>query len=575
MMKKFGKVMIALLAASAFIFLTACADTVTEDVPTATGTLTPGPGAPVGSGINSGGIYATSVPSFDINALPSVAYWNNEFGEIVNLPNPFTFADGSGVYNVADWELRKVEILKILEYYLTGTMSPLPTEVSVTGGNADGSGTYTVEVHANGRVGTFTLTINLPTSTNGAGDIVGPNGLPVSTANPVPALLGNLGPFRPNGYATISSGATGSDGLAGLVQDLFQYDNSSLDRPSSLIRAAWVTGRIIDAIEKGAGHGLIDPTKLLTTGVSRGGKLALYQGAFAKSMLGTQIAVTNPTSSGANGVALERVLGLPFKEYYWTQSLDTKGGTELIRLFPPGERPSLVRIDPERRGSIQSMPSIMGDGGGNWVSPRFKQFTNMYSEWKVNKDNARANYFGITGSAPFDAHFMTSLVAPRGLYICDGWRSPWTNPDANYLGYLATREVYDFLDAYDNIGIRLYNVTHSNPAWEQWDFLDFANIYFNDHTDTHGAPYARLETTGATLTYPVQTDVKYFIDEDPAYASDLDAYGQANIATWYDPRNKDGKNRYDFLKLNWANPKKGLGASVADIVRDKTGWTND
>ncbi|GHV82323.1 hypothetical protein AGMMS49991_08810 [Spirochaetia bacterium] len=578
-MKKLATVTIALITACVFLMFTAC-EPITEDLPTALGDLTPGPGSAYGgSSGTGGGIYVNSVPAFDINALPPVAYWNNTVGEIVNLPNPFVFADGSGVYTEADWSRRKEEILKILEFYLTGTHSPLPSEpVTVTGGNADGSGTYTVTVKANGRTATFTMTINLPTSTRDFGDgpvPVAPNGLPVSVTNPAPALFGNLSPFRPNGYATISSGATGSDGLAGVVQDLFQYDSASLDRPSSLIRAAWVTGRIIDAIEEGAGKGMIDPTKLLTTGVSRGGKLALYQGAFAKSMNGTQIAVTNPVSSGANGIALERVLGLPFKEYYWTKSLKTLGGTELIRLFPPDERTGLVRLDPERRGSIQSMPSIIGDGGGNWVSPRFKQFTNMYSEWKVNKDNARANYFGITGSMPFDAHFMSALVAPRGLYICDGWRSPWTNPDANYLGYLATREVYDFLDAYDNIGIRLYNVIHSNPAWEHWDFLDFANIYFNDHTDTHGAPYARLATTGDTLTYPVQTDVKYFIDEDPEYAGDLDAYGQANIATWYDPRNKDGKNRYDFLKLNWANPKKGLGASVADIVRDKTGWTND
>jgi hypothetical protein len=383
--------------------------------------------------------------------------------------------------------------------------------------------------------------------------------------------LGYFTFFPEHGYATISDNATGADSLTGVVQDLFQYNNvpSNLDYPSSLMRAAWVTGRIIDAIEKGAGAGKIDPDKLITTGISRGGKNALWQGAFAKSMTGKQIAVTNPVSSGAAGVAIERFVSMPFKELIYPYYINSVDSTPLSLLVTPAEGNELgiTAAEPEtgRAGSIQSMPSIMGDANGNWVSNRFKQFTNLYPHWKVNRNNARANYFGITGTMPFDSHFMTALVAPRGLMIHDGWRSPWTNPEGTYFNYLATREVYDFLDASDNIGIRIYDVIHSNPNREQWDLLDFCNLYFNKN---FGDTYARLSTSGDSASFPVINDIEVFKDNDTAY-------GGRNIASWYDPRNRDGLGRYDYLKLNWANPRKGPGASVADIVKSNTGWTND
>jgi hypothetical protein len=381
--------------------------------------------------------------------------------------------------------------------------------------------------------------------------------------------LGSWAFFRDNGYATISDNATASDSLTGVVQDLFQYNNvsSNLDYPSSLLRAAWVTGRIIDAIEAGAGGGKIDPDKLVTTGISRGGKNALWQGTFAKSKTGKQIAVINPVSSGAAGVAIERFVGYPFKDgLIYQKSIDTVGGTELTLLVTPEyavtESISAVEAESGRGGSIQSMPSIMTDSGGNWVNNRFKQFTNLYPHWKVNRGNARANYFGITGTMPFDSHFMTALVAPRGLLIHDGWRSPWTNPEGTYFNYLATREVYDFLGASDNIGIRIYDVTHSNPTREQYDLLYFCNLYFNK---TFGDTYRKLSSES---TYSEITDIEVFQDNDPSQ-------GGLNIASWYDPRNKDGLGRYDYLKLNWANPQKGPGASVADIVKSNTGWTNE
>jgi hypothetical protein len=562
-MLKFSiKIAAVLLAVSAVFVLVSCPDPTIEDKYEIQGGLNPRPGAPLSGG--GGGVFANSVPVFDINNLPPVAYWNNEVGEIVNLPNPFVFADGTGVYSEADWTRRRAEILKILEYYELGILPPLPENVTVSGGNGDGSGDWTVTVTANGgRTATFTMTITFPSSGNA------PNGEAISTTNKAPALLGGGWPFfRDNGYATISDNATASDSLGGVVQELFQYNNvpGNLDYPSALARAAWVTGRIIDAIEAGAGGGKINPDKLVTTGISRGGKNALWQGALAISKTGKQIAVTNPVSSGAAGVAIERFVSLPFKETIYQQSIDTVGGTLLSVLVTPaqGELDGITAMDPEagRNGSIQSMPSIMSDGGGNWVSNRFKQFTNLYPHWKVNRNNARANYFGITGTMPFDSHFMTSLVAPRGLMIHDGWRSPWTNPEGTYFNYLATREVYDFLDASDNIGIRIYDVIHSNPTREQYDLLYFCNLYFNN---TFGDNYHKLSSEG---TYPEITDIEVFKDNDPAY-------GGRNIASWYDPRNKDGLGRYDYLKLNWANPKKGLGKSVADIVKDATGWTND
>jgi hypothetical protein len=432
----------------------------------------------------------------------------------------------------------------------------MPDTVAITSKNLaeNGTGTFVITVSGNNRTTTQTITITAPSSTNA------PNGQPWGVTNQVPAIIGGMATLRNNGYAGIAITGRSDSAYTGPAQDLYQYQDTTVDQsaPSAVMRSAWAVGRLIDGLEllDAEGLSIINPKWLLVTGISRGGKQAMIEGAFAESLKGTKIAVTNPVSSGSGGAAIERFISTAFKgEIYRKDLNDTKGGTAHALLVGPNEGGAAYTF-----GGIQTFPSVIGDGLG-WTSGRMKTFKNVHPEWKVNKSTAQAYYFGIFETIPFDAHFLTGICAQRGLLIQDGWRADWENPEGTYFSYLATREIYDFLDVYDNIGVRLYDITHANPTREQYDFVDFANLYFNK---TFGTNFSRIEgeTTYSVLTYD------HFQDKDPLFAG-------ANYATWFDSRSKDPAGHYEYLKLNWANPQKPEGSSVADIVKERTGFSNE
>ena len=540
-MKISYKFAIVVLAAFAVFMLAACNNPVADPEPT--GSITPGPGAP-GGGASSGDTF----PVFDINNLPSPAQWNRS-GEIVNLPNPFIFADGTAVTAESDWERRRPEISKILQYYYQGLYPPQPDSVTVSGTGlattpGGATGNLTITVTANGQTKSFTLNnLYIPS--------LAPNGEVPSVANKIPLMLsvGASTPvYRNNGFATIDFGAN-SDALTGIVNDLFEYSAASPDRPNSFMREAWKAARILDALELGTiANGVIDPDKVLVSGMSRWGKDALYIGAFAESKTGKKIAVTNPVSSGGGGTTVDRFTNLIVKNTLYIKDLNnTLGGTPLAIVVSPDDPDA----SPLSRGTSGLETHWVATGLPEWFGKRFFDFTDLYPEWDCDQNGSN---HGIIGTAPFDGHFATALCAPRALLIHEGWTTYRNNPESNYFIYLATKEVYHFLDAEKNIGVRIYTIPHSNPTREQYDLVDFANYYFNSLTP--GLGYERLEGKD---TYPVPV-LDAFCDNDPLFEG-------AHYADWFDERNKDKAGRFEYLKLNWASPKKPEGSSVADQVK--------
>jgi hypothetical protein len=549
MLKIFSKIAIALLAVSVIIMFAGCPTDVEP-----TGDLIPGPGAPGGG---AGGNY---FPTFDVNNPPSVSSWNNN-GEIVNWPDPFLKANGIRITSPDEWAARREEIKKIMEFYFTGKYPAQPTDVTISGPGATGPGNLTVTVTGNNRTANFTVNnLTIPATA--------PNGQPPSATNKVPLVLlvGATGAqFVANGYATIDFGAN-SDGLDGIAQDIWQFDNNHPDRPSALVREAWKAARIIDAVEKGAGGGVIDPDKFLVTGMSRWGKDALYIGAFAESMTGKHIAVTNPVSSGSGGAAPDRggLAQAKYKNTYFYKILDNVGGTPLVRIVPESD-PDATDQGRTNHG-FQTNTHARGEQS-SWFGLRFQQFTDLYTDWICNYQSATnpgsnpESWHGIAGTAPVDAHFLTALCAPYALLTHDGWASAWTNAEGMYMTYLATREVYDFIGKSENIGVRIYNIGHAQPEREMYDLIDFGNLYFNR---TFGTSYARLE---GTATYAV-TPQASFMDKDELFGEDSRMPdGKATVIDWFNPLNRDPLGRLEYLKLNWAAPNKPAGSSVAEIVQ--------
>jgi hypothetical protein len=471
--------------------------------------------------------------TFDINNLPDPAFWN-EKGHQHQLPNLFRFANGRLVKSAQDWAARRAEISKIVQYYEYGMMPPDPD--SVTYETISGEGTSNPVIKITMKAGANTATLNVGVRLP-AGD------------GPFPALLNCTGSengafydslLNDAGWARISYNvnAIASEGNhRGVVETLFAYGNytTNLDAPSVLMAYAWGASRIMDAIEAGAFGGKIDAKKLGITGFSRWGKAALVIGAFAKSKKGTQIAITAPGSAGSGGPALERFLspagieddsitsitGLQGKTLYLKKIADNNASAQRYAVKAVlGMAPFNEAYDETYNGWTNK-----GDWGGiqnlaearnevsSWFCARFKQFSDLHFGLNLDfaDDQPNRAAHGFLCTIPFDQHFLTSLVAPRALFIYDGFRTFRNNVESQYLNYLAVSEVYHLLNADNSASIKLYNIPHQMFDYEAKDIVDFGNAYFS-----HTAPLAKFKDA----PFPIN-----------------------------DPRSKK-----DYMRLDWAAP---------------------
>ena len=64
----------------------------------------------------------------------SVSKPAGELPEIKELPNPFTFLDGSAVKTREDWQRRRAELKSLFEQYQYGHLPPKPQRMTVARG---------------------------------------------------------------------------------------------------------------------------------------------------------------------------------------------------------------------------------------------------------------------------------------------------------------------------------------------------------------------------------------------------------------------------------------------------------
>jgi hypothetical protein len=151
-------------------------------------------------------------------------------------------------------------------------------------------------------------------------------------------------------------------------------------------------------------------------------------------------------------------------------------------------------------------------GYGSWFSPRFRQ-------WPVPPDlndvdiikRINRGEYGYLITNPFDQHFLMGMIAPRALLLQDGYLSNNTNPEGTYLGYLAAREIYRFLDLPERIGLNMHLINHANPLREIMELGEFMTAVFG----------------GQAL------DPKFHVQPFPI---------------------NDPRSMYDYEKLDWAAP---------------------
>lgn len=303
----------------------------------------------------------------------------------------------------------------------------------------------------------------------------------------------------------------------GVVSDLFHYVESDYQndptKPTEQVAVAWAVGQIIDALTDGSGVAFpitqngttskIDVTKLGVTGMSRWGKIALVVGAYED-----RIAVTIPEHAGGLGVSIER----------WSATTVQKGS---FFLNVPNDATSVANLNSHPEGRIISAqlknwmvyepdnyagkyrfgldnPRQGSGTATSWYSNNFQGWDQAYQEqpgwtnanfkkfpastvWTLDRDTGNQTGNHIL-SAPFDMHFLTSLIAPRGLLIYAGTKDFWNNPSGEYAGYRLTNEVYKYLGIPEKLGVRVLNIQHTAVEQRAIDQIEFMNHYFADTT---------------------------------------------------------------------------------------------
>jgi hypothetical protein len=587
-MKGLSKMARGFLATTVLLLaaMTACDNGTMEP----SGSFVPAPGLPIGNGTEggSGGIPDSSYkgPRFDINNPPSPSTWN-ALGHQHAFPDLFHFANGNKVVTLADWESRRKEISKILQYYEYGVMPSIKEEdgVHITF-NHSGAAGATITVSYEGREFSFTINTTLPA------------GADESKKGTYPLYFGSSGANWEGGTASWDGGTFGgeSDG-SGAVHTLFGINTADGDAPSANMDYAWGMSVILTAMEgidlngdgeidpetEKAFHGWYDPAKVGITGYSRYGKAAECIAAFAESRNGHRIGHVAIGSAGSGGPSLERFLspagykinnvpvdplpldkpglmefeGLVGKPWYMkkiqipTDAATTPGGNadewryKTVRGWAPYYEdyegtptnystqvttPFVGWQNPADAWSgIQSLSEGRNETPG-WFSKRFQEFADLH--YGLDIDHVRGNEgrgkYGILCTIPFDQHFLAALIPPNGVIFQDGYVVPRNNPESQFANWLIIDEVY-----------KLYGEAEGDPEkyiWRNAFMMTWGTHGNNTGNEAADRNYHAMKIFNDQAGSGSQADANLLKMRTPAFMVD------------------DPIGRFDYYRMTWGRP---------------------
>ncbi len=395
------------------------------------------------------------------------------------MPDVMTLDNGRKVKTLMQWDERRAEMKRTLEYYAVGQAPPPPGNVKGVEVSSqmlmNGKVKYRLVHLTFGPSESLSLDIGVFTPATGGPfpTLVSPSGTPPG-ATPLPRLAqganqgrnedallvvgpmtdqgargpaGTPGANRPSmrafglrtaeqiaetnpalahgfAFVTFNNNDCGEDTTLRLPDGSWAYRTTRFfpaypNYDWGLLRAwAWGASRIVDYLVTDPS---IDKNKLIITGVSRTGKAALIAGAFDERW-----AMVAPVASSGGGTPAYRYSG----------SVPDRGGkeglTEMVRKYP------------------------------NWFSPNLHQF------------------WGQPDKLPFDEHWFIALVAPRPLISLEGDHDQNVNLNGVYQSLLAARPAYAFFHASVKLGVSFANRPHGMVQGD-WDaLLAFADKFLLD-----------------------------------------------------------------------------------------------
>ena len=368
---------------------------------------------------------------------------------VSGLPELLRFANGAEVRTPEDWALRRQELLALYSEYMYGYMPDRAKETlawSLENSPETGGTLLNISVSANGRSASFAVLAGLPSGE------APEDGYPFLleywpwhyqnwfTKEWVTGFSPNSLRAMERGYATFqydwSLVAQDSSSYLGAFYSLYPYDPSIPEEQRGVLLAwAWGVGKILDALEAGAGKALnIHPGRSVVAGVSRFGKSAAVAGAYDE-----RIRVTVPACAGA-------------------------GGTAVYRTCNHGKTYCLTGLGGPARWTNESQNepfSNLQGGEGYWFCGNFARILSVRH-------------------LPVDQHMLCALAAGKGrhLILVTGITSEgWNNTEGQCLAYVKAQPAWDLLGCGDQNNMLIHLDGHAVLPSDLEQILDYCDVY--------------------------------------------------------------------------------------------------
>ncbi len=323
-----------------------------------------------------------------------------EYKVLGKLPDPFTFDNGERVKTKEDWTKRRAEIYKTAVELQYGTLPPAPEVLEVETLYKSSYGTpssYKIKAGTKDAQVTFRMVIILPPEEN----------FDYSDGKKPPVIVDGDLCFK-YFYDKEFIATALNEGIGWVVFDRTElaHDVNHEGRSKGSLYGiypeytfgalgawAWGYSRCVDALEV---LGIADMSCIAFTGHSRGGKTAALAGAVDER---AAIVNANATCAGAFGCYRLHIKG------YCGDNPEKRSEklADIYKTFP------------------------------FWFSEKLGEYANREEE------------------LPFDAHMLKAMVAPRILFVSEAAGDLWANPVGSWHTTIAAKEVFDFLDAGDNV----------------------------------------------------------------------------------------------------------------------------
>lgn len=168
-------------------------------------------------------------------------------------------------------------------------------------------------------------------------------------------------------------------------------------------------------------------------------------------------------------------------DYLYTLEAVEKDKIGITGLSRDGKQVLMAAAFDER---IDAVVVCSGGTGGEdlfrYTSPKYDNetiaaITGNFPHWL----HPRLRFFaGREHKLPFDQHFLSALVAPRGLLLSSSYFEDQGNPWAIEQHYEAVLPVFQFLDAKENVGLHLRRGLHRPAMRDVHAYVDFFDKVF-------------------------------------------------------------------------------------------------